>query len=298
MTAAALPPYLSEADLDALIARALDEDVGAGDVTTQATVPPETAAEARFLAKEDGVLAGLMVAERVFARIDGAVAVAWTRADGEAVQAGTGFGTVHGRARSLLTAERLALNVIQRMSGIATATRRMAEAARPARILDTRKTAPGLRTLDKWAVRLGGGHNHRMGLYDQILIKDNHIAAVGGVAEALAAAQRYRATNNPDLTVEVEARTLEEVRAVLAAGGADIVLLDNMVRRREDGTLDVSMLDAAVRLVDGRMQTEASGNVTLETVAAIAATGVDAISSGTLTHSVRALDVSLKIELG
>ncbi|MDX1546339.1 MAG: carboxylating nicotinate-nucleotide diphosphorylase [Rhodothermales bacterium] len=298
MTAAALPPYLSEADLDALLARALDEDVGAGDVTTRATVPPETAAEAHFLAKEDGVLAGLAVAERVFARIDGTVAVTWARADGDAVQAGTVFGAVRGRARSLLTAERLALNLIQRMSGIATATRRMAEAARPARILDTRKTAPGLRTLDKWAVRLGGGHNHRLGLYDQILIKDNHIAAIGGVAEALEAAQRYRAAHDPDLTVEVEARTLEEVQRVLAAGGADIVLLDNMARRREDGTLDVSMLEAAVRLIDGRMQTEASGNVTLETVAAIAATGVDAISSGALTHSVRALDVSLKIELG
>ena len=296
-----MPPYLTEADLDALITRALAEDVGGGDVTTEATIPVGTRAGARFLAKEAGVLAGLAVAERVLRRVDEAVEVRWTSGDGDAVAAGTVFGTVAGPARSLLTAERLALNLLQRMSGIATATRAMAQAAHPARILDTRKTAPGLRALDKWAVRLGGGENHRIGLYDRILIKDNHIAASGGVREALAAARRYQAERGKGLKIEIEARTPDEVRAVLAEherhGGVDYVLLDNMTDVRPDGTADAERLREAVGLVGGRIATEASGNVTLATVPAIAATGVDFISSGALTHSVRALDVSLKIRL-
>lgn len=296
-----LPEYLSLDEIDALVARALAEDVGPGDVTTEATIPPETTAEAHFLAKADGVLAGLRVAERVFAAVDAEVEVVWESADGEAVTAGTTFGRVHGRARSLLVAERLALNLMQRMSGIATATRRMVEAARPhsTRILDTRKTAPGLRLLDKWAVHLGGGANHRIGLYDMILIKDNHIAATGGVREAIEAAQRHRAAlGQSSLKIEIEARTLDEVRTVLDTGGVDIILLDNMVRRTPEGSVDTSMLRQAVALIDGRITTEASGNVTLQTVPAIAATGVDSISSGALTHSVVALDISLKIRLG
>lgn len=294
-----LPPYLTDADLDALIARALAEDVGDGDVTTLATIGPDVAAEGRFLAKADGVLAGLAVAERVFRHVDESVEVAWRAADGDAVAAGTVFGTVRGPARSLLTGERLALNLLQRMSGIATLTRRMVDAARPhpTRVLDTRKTAPGLRHLDKWAVRLGGGTNHRVGLYDLILIKDNHIAAAGGVGPAVAAAQRWRDEHRPGLEIEVEARTLDEVRAVLDAGGVDYLLLDNMVKVAGDGAVDTSMLADAVALVDGRIATEASGNVTLATVPAIAATGVDALSCGALTHSVTALDVSLKIQL-
>jgi nicotinate-nucleotide pyrophosphorylase (carboxylating) len=295
-----LPPYLTDAALDDLIARALAEDVGPGDVTSLATIPPETTATAHFLAREDGVLAGLYVAARVFAAVDAAARVTWTARDGDAVRSGAVFGTVTGRARSLLTAERLALNLMQRMSGIATATRRMVEAVRPhpAKILDTRKTAPGLRLVDKWAVRLGGGVNHRIGLFDMILIKDNHIAAAGGVRAALDAARRYRAeAGRPDLRIEIEARTLDEVRAVLDAGGVDVILLDNMTRRTTGGALDVSMLREAVALVGGRFETEASGNVTLATAPAIAATGVDYISSGALTHSVTALDLSLKIEL-
>ncbi|GIV60355.1 MAG: nicotinate-nucleotide diphosphorylase (carboxylating) [Rhodothermaceae bacterium] len=293
-----LPPYLTDDALDDLIARALAEDVGPGDVTTLATIPEGTRATAAFLAKEDGVLAGLYVAERVFAAVDPAVRVHWHAADGDAVARGTVFGTVEGAARSLLTAERTALNLLQRMSGIATATRRMAGAARPARILDTRKTAPGLRLLDKWAVRLGGGENHRIGLFDMILIKDNHIAAAGGVRAAIEAAHRYRhATGRTGLKIEVEARTLDEVEAILATGGVDIILLDNMARRRDDGSVDTSLLREAVARIGGTVQTEASGNVTPETVAAIAATGVDFISSGALTHSVRALDLSLKIDL-
>lgn len=292
------PSYLDAAALDALIARALAEDVGPGDVTTLATVPPGTPATARFLAKADGVLAGLDVATRVLSAADPALRVVWHRADGDRVVAGTVFGEVAGPARGLLAAERLALNLLQRMSGIATTTRHYVEAAAPygARILDTRKTAPGLRALDKWAVRLGGGDNHRVGLFDLILIKDNHAAAAGGVAAALAAARRYRDAHAPALAIEVEVRTLEEVDAVLATGGADLLLLDNMAR--PGGHLDVSLLRAAVERVGGRLPTEASGNVTLGTVAAIAATGVDRISCGALTHSVAALDLSLKIDVG
>ncbi len=295
---ARLPSYLTLDALDTFIDRVLAEDLGPGDVTTRATVPPTTQAEARFLAKQDGVLAGLLVAERVFAAVDEALEVAWTKADGDVITGGSAlFGVVRGPARGILTAERLALNILQRMSGIATCTRRMVEAARPhpARILDTRKTAPGLRLLDKWAVRLGGGENHRLGLYDMILIKDNHIAAVGGVRAAIAAAQRYREDQN--LYIEIEARTLEEVQAVLETGGVDTILLDNMVAVQPNGAIDTSLLQEAIALVDGRMATEASGNVTLATVPAIAATGVTYISCGALTHSVKALDLSLKIEL-
>ncbi len=294
-----LPPYLTARDLDDLIERALAEDVGPGDVTTLATIAPKTTAQARFLAKEDGVVAGLLVAERVFARVDAGLQVTWTRGDGDAVQSGTTFGTVRGRARGILTAERLVLNLMQRMSGIATATRRMVEAARPhpARILDTRKTAPGLRLVDKWAVRLGGGQNHRLGLYDMILIKDNHIAALGGIRQAIRAAQGYREEGDKDLYIEIETQTLDDVREVVETGGVDVILLDNMARAGDDGAIDTSMLQEAVALVGGRCATEASGNVTLETVHAIAATGVDNISCGALTHSAPALDLALKIEL-
>lgn len=291
--------------LDRLLRHALEEDLGTGDVTTEATIPPATQATAHFLAKADGVLAGLRVAERVFTLVDPTVQLTWTAQDGQAVPAGTRFGTVQGPARAVLIAERLALNLLQRMSGIATATRRMVEAvgSHPARILDTRKTAPGLRYLDKAAVALGGGQNHRIGLFDMVLIKDNHIAAAGGIRAAILAAQKYRIQHNrPDLDIEVETRTLAEVETVLEVwaetnGNIDRVLLDNMVHRHEDGTLDVSMLQEAVARIDGRLATEASGNVTLATVPAIAATGVDFISSGALTHSVTALDLSLKIQL-
>ena len=243
------------------------------------------------------MLAGLAVAERVFAALDPQVAVTWDAADGDAVEAGARFGTVEGPARAILTGERLALNLMQRMSGIATATRRYVEAAGAATILDTRKTAPGLRAFDKWAVRLGGGRNHRTGLYDMILVKDNHIAAAGGLSAAVEAAQAYRAAHDERLQIEVETRTLDEVDALLEIGGVDRVLLDNMVRLHDDGFVDTSTLEEAVRRIGGRIETEASGNVTLATVAAIAATGVDFISSGALTHSVQALDISLKIAL-
>lgn len=292
-----LPPYVDDSGLDALIGRGLNEDVGAGDVTTEATIPSQIHAEAVFVAKAGGVLAGRFVAERIFATVDGSIEHTWACADGASVPRGSRIGTVRGPARSLLTAERLVLNIMQRMSGIATATRRYvnAVASHPARILDTRKTAPGLRMLDKWAVLLGGGENHRLGLYDMILIKDNHIAAAGGIKPALEAAARYARAN--DLEIEIETRTLDEVRQVLDVGLADRILLDNMVDLRPEGRVDTSRLRDAVDLIDGRVPTEASGNVTIDTVEAIARTGVTYISSGALTHSVVALDISLKMHL-
>ncbi len=293
------PSYITCAYLDGVIERGLAEDIGPGDVTTLATVSAGHGAEARFLAKEEGVVAGLHVLERLFAEVDPSLLVTWSVEDGAPVEAGTAFGTVRGPARSLLTAERLALNILQRMSGIATMTRRMVAAVHPykARLLDTRKTAPGLRLLDKWAVRLGGGENHRIGLYDMILIKDNHIAAAGGVREAVRRAVRYRLEHAPDVLIEVEAAQLGQIDVLLEIGGIDYILLDNMTRPAPNGAVDCSMLRAAVERVGGRIPTEASGNVTLDTVHAIAATGVDYISCGGLTHSVKALDISLKIAL-
>ncbi len=298
LATADLPPYLNEAEISAVIDRALKEDIGRGDVTTLSTISTVTKASASFLAKETGTLAGLYIAQRVFLAIDPVLEVFWSKGDSDRVEKGEIFGTVIGSAHTILSGERLALNLLQRMSGIATATHHMVHAAAPfnARILDTRKTVPGLRLLDKWAVKLGGGENHRIGLYDMILIKDNHIAAAGGIQQAIHAAQRYRTEHDAGLEIEVETRTLEEVDTALRTGGIDRLLLDNMVHI-EDDEIDTTMLQKAVKMIDGRYITEASGNVTLETVPAIAATGVDFISSGALTHSVKALDVSLKVTL-
>ena len=298
MSTSALPPYLTAPQLAAQIHLALDEDLGTGDVTTASTIPLDTKASASFLAKESGTVAGLHVAQEVFHTLDDALEVFWSKSDGDAVTKGEVFGTVVGSAHAILSGERLALNMMQRMSGIATATHHMVHAAAPfgSRILDTRKTAPGLRLLDKWAVKLGGGENHRIGLFDMILIKDNHIAAAGGIEQAIHAAQQFRTANNPGLEIEVETRTLDEVSRALATGGIDRLLLDNMVVIDGD-EINTTMLENAVAMVGGRYATEASGNVTLKTVPAIAATGVDYISSGALTHSVKALDISLKIAL-
>ena len=292
-----LPEYINEDELRDWIRGWVAEDVGSGDVTTNATID-DAEATATFLAKEAGVVAGLEAAAVVFSEVDNLLQVTWRSEDGTRVEAGTEIGTVTGPAPAILVGERLALNLMQRMSGIATATSAMVAAARPhkARILDTRKTAPGLRRIDKWAVLLGGGENHRLGLFDMVLIKDNHIAAAGGIAAAVRRACAAVAHAKQPLRIEVEARTLHEVRVVAALEGVDVILLDNMVHL-DGGRIDTTMLQQAVDLVGGRTETEASGNVTLETVQAIAATGVDYISSGSLTHSVRALDISLKIDL-
>jgi nicotinate-nucleotide pyrophosphorylase (carboxylating) len=294
-----LPEYLTVERLDAWIAAWLEEDVGTGDVTTMATISRDQHAEAVFVVKEDGVLAGVAVAERIFTHVDPSLTVSWTQADGDWVEHGKTIGRVAGSARSILTAERLALNVMQRMSGIATATRAMVDMVgdNRARILDTRKTAPGLRLLDKWAVRLGGGLNHRLGLYDMIMIKDNHIASTGGIRKAVADAVAFRSTHDHALEIEVEVSTLDEVREAAAIPGIDRLLLDNMVSVSVDGSVDSSTLEEALRIVGGRVTTEASGNVTARTLPKIAATGVDYISSGAITHSARALDISLEVML-
>ena len=270
--------------LQPIIQRALDEDLGDGDVTTLCTIPAEATMSGDFIAKADGIVAGLEVARLTFALIDERVQVSFSIRDGDAVTTGQVFGSVSGPTRSLLSGERTALNFLQRMSGIATATRRFMDAVKPYRaiILDTRKTAPGLRLLDKWAVYLGGGMNHRVGLFDMVLIKNNHITAVGSITAAI---ERVRECDDRRRLIEVEVRTLDELREALVLQ-PDRILLDNM---------SLDQMREAVSITQGRIPLEASGNVTLETINAIAATGVDYISSGALTHSVKALDISLTL---
>lgn len=267
------------------IRRALEEDVGAGDVTTLCTIPPQARSSGRFVAKESGVIAGLEVAREVYARLDPRLELEVLFPEGSVLEAGTVFARVHGPCQALLTGERTALNFMQRMSGIATQTRRFVQAVAHtrARILDTRKTAPGLRALDKWAVRVGGGVNHRFGLWDEVLIKDNHVAAVGSIREAV---RRVREGDPRRRPVVVEVRTLEELCEALELD-VSRVLLDNMT---------LEQLRRAVTITAGRVPLEASGNVTLDNVAQVAETGVDFISVGALTHSVKALDISLELE--
>ena len=268
---------------DEIVARALAEDVGDGDVTTTATVPEDARARARITQKAPGVVFGLDVAERTFRALDPEVAFERLTAEGQWREGGPVL-QIEGSSRAILTAERTALNFLQRLSGVAPLTARyvLAVAGTGARILDTRKTTPGLRALEKAAVAAGGGTNHRVGLYDAILIKENHAALAGGVGEAV---RRARAAA-PGLLVEVECRTLAEVDEALAAG-APRILLDNMT---------VEQLRDAVARVDRRAELEASGGVTLETVREIAATGVQFVSVGALTHSPPALDLSLLLE--
>ncbi len=265
-----------------IIRRALEEDIGDGDVTTLCTLPPGARLTGQFIAKEPGVIAGLAAAGLAFSLVDERAAFTPTVADGEWVEARAVIASVSGLGRALLSAERTALNLLQRMSGIASLTRRFVDAieSTQAVILDTRKTAPGLRLLDKWAVRLGGGQNHRFGLYDMALIKDNHIAAVGSLTEAVA---RVRAGDKQGRAIEVEVKNLAELEEALGLQ-VDRIMLDNM---------SLAEMQEAVRLTAGRTPLEASGNVTLENVAAVAATGVNHISIGALTHSARALDISL-----
>ena len=267
----------------AIVERALAEDIGTGDVTTDSIVPPETHVAAQIVAKTSGVIAGLEIARLTFELLDPAVTFACTTQDGVSVPAGQTVAEIRGIARAILTAERTALNFMGRMSGIAARARQFVDAVAgtSAQILDTRKTAPNLRALDKMAVRLGGAHNHRFGLFDMVLIKDNHIDCAGSIQEAVARAQ----SENPDMTIEVEARTLQEMRDALKAG-VDWIMLDNM---------SLDDLKQAVILNRGRAKLEASGNVALERVRQIAETGVNYISVGALTHSVQALDLTLLI---
>jgi nicotinate-nucleotide pyrophosphorylase (carboxylating) len=273
-----------------LVRAALREDVGEGDVTTLSTVPPEMIAAAVMVAREPLVVCGLEVAEAVFHQVSPGIEIKRAAIDGQRVERGQPLLHLRGPAQGILTAERVALNFVQRLSGIATLTARFVEAVAGtrARILDTRKTTPGLRSLEKYAVAQGGGSNHRFGLFDRVLIKDNHLAALRlEPPNAVEAAVRRAREQYPRLEIEVEADTLEQVQQALLAR-ADCILLDNM---------PVEDLRAAVWLVNGRAKTEASGGVTLATVRAIAETGVDFISVGGLTHSARAADVALDFEL-
>jgi nicotinate-nucleotide pyrophosphorylase (carboxylating) len=271
-----------------LIQAALAEDVGPGDFTSLWTVPEDRRAVARIVAKASGVIAGAEVAVEVFRRVDPSLAVEIHAADGTAVEPGALVMRIEGAALSILTAERTALNFLQQLSGVATMARRYARAVEgtDARVIDTRKTTPGMRLLEKAAVVAGGGANHRVGLYDMVMIKDNHIAAAGGITAAVRA---VRARNDRGLRVEVETTNLDEVREALAAG-VDRIMFDNMTPE--------TMADAValVRAADSRPETEASGGITLETIAAFARTGVDFISVGALTHSAPALDLSLRLE--
>lgn len=275
-------PFVEE-----LIELAIKEDIGDGDHTSLATIPHDACGRMRLLVKQDGVIAGIEVARMVLRRLDPEVKFDQRIEDGQQVHVGDVAFYVEGRTVSLLQAERILLNIMQRMSGVATCTARYVrelEGTR-CRVLDTRKTTPGMRVLEKMAVRLGGGENHRMGLFDMILLKDNHIDFAGGIANALNDVRRYLAEQGRSLPIEIEVRSLEDIDEVFAAGGADRIMLDNF---------SVEMTRRAVEKIAGRCEIESSGGITLETMRAYAECGVDFVSVGALTHHISSLDMSLK----
>jgi nicotinate-nucleotide pyrophosphorylase (carboxylating) len=276
-------PHLSPL-VDRLIKLALEEDVGPGDVTTQALIAPERTGRAHIRAKERLVAAGLPVAQKVFQRLDPRVQFAALAAEGQEVARGDTLAEIQGPLAAILTGERTALNFLMRLSGIATFTKKMVGAVEgfPAAVVDTRKTLPGWRTLDKYAVRLGGGANHRFGLFDGVLIKNNHLTAVGSISQAVRLAREH---SHHLLKIEVEVASLAELEEALAAG-AEIIMLDNM---------DEAAMARAVALTAGRAWLEASGSMTLERLPAVAATGVNLISMGALTHSAPAVDIHLRL---
>ena len=274
-----LTPHINK-----LIDLALEEDIGTGDVTTDHLVSPDTMGNGAIVAKEDLIISGLDVARRVFECVDADIKFQTPFQDGDRIQKGQTVVSLSGRLSALLTCERTALNFLQRLSGIATHVGTYAAAleGKPVTLLDTRKTTPGLRELEKYAVKTGGGTNHRMGLYDAVLIKDNHIAAAGGISQAVT---RIRAAVSDTMTIEVETTNLEEVQEAMDAG-AHIIMLDNM---------DLDEIRAAIKLVNGKCKLEVSGGITLKHLADLANTGIDYISCGALTHSARAVDLSMRI---
>lgn len=276
--------------LKIFIANALSEDRGDGDHTSLATIPATQQAEAQLLVKDDGIIAGINVALAIFQHIDASLSIKVLKEDGDAVKKGEVVFTVIGNAQHILLAERLVLNTMQRMSGIATTTRKIADSllSTHTKVLDTRKTTPNLRFLEKLAVKIGGGVNHRFGLYDMILIKDNHVDTAGGIEKALLATKHYLEKLDKHIPVEIEVRNMEELSQVLNFGMIDRILLDNF---------NTKELQKAILLIDKRFSTEASGNITPENALEYAQTGVDFISMGCITHSVRSLDLSLKIKL-
>lgn len=280
-------PYLSPEKISAFISEALAEDVGPGDYSTLGSVPAEAKGRARLIIKEPGVIAGLELASMIFKQYDADLKVQLLEKDGAKVSEGTIGLVVSGRARSILTTERLVLNCLQRMSGIATRTSQLTAliSHTKARLMDTRKTTPNFRMMEKWAVLLGGGLNHRFALYDMVMLKDNHVDFAGGIRKAILSSRAFLKSKGLDLKIEIETRTLEEVEEVLAVGGVDIIMLDNM---------DEVTMRKAVALVNGRYPLEASGGITEENLRAVAECGVDYISVGALTHQVKSLDISLK----
>lgn len=273
--------------VDLFIKNAIAEDVGDGDHTSLSTIPYGTQGKAKLLVKEAGILAGVELALEIFHQIDPALTINILLTDGREIKPGDIAFTVSGSTHSILVAERLVLNCMQRMSGIATKTHRIVKLLEgyKTKVLDTRKTTPGLRYLEKWAVKIGGGVNHRIGLYDMILIKDNHVDYAGGISNAIHAANTYLKSTGKQLQIEIEVRNLNELKEVLAVGNIDRIMLDNF---------ELSTLKEAIQLIDGRFLTEASGGIVEANVRDYAACGVDYISMGELTHSVKSLDLSLK----
>lgn len=281
------PSYITEEFLHQFITAALAEDIGDGDHSTLASIPPSARNKARLLVKQDGILAGVELAAIIFKHVDPTLTVATSKADGASVKKGEVAFVVEGSSRSILTSERLVLNCMQRMSAIATITNYFSGliAGTKAKLLDTRKTTPNFRLLEKWAVLIGGGGNHRIGLFDMIMLKDNHVDMAGGIEKAIIQTKEYLRATKKNLRIEIETRNLKEVEEVIRVGGVDVIMLDNM--SAED-------MRKAVILIDGKYQTEASGGITEETIRSVAETGVDFISAGALTHSVKSMDLSLK----
>lgn len=273
-------------NLDELIRMALQEDIGDGDHSTLACIPADAEGSAKMVAKQDGILCGAEVGKRVFQFVDKTLNVTLLKKDGDAVAKGDVVMLVEGHSGSILTAERTALNFMQRLSGIATETHRMVSMLKGlnTKLLDTRKTTPNMRLLEKYAVACGGGTNHRIGLYDMIMLKDNHIDFAGGIEAAIDRTRNYLKDKNKDLRIEIEVRNLDELQRVLDHGGVDRIMLDNF---------DIPTLREAVKRINHRFETEASGGITDQTLRAYAETGVDFISVGALTHHIKSLDLSL-----
>lgn len=272
--------------IDEIIEKALAEDLGSGDHTSLATIPANAEGKAIMIAKEKGILAGIKVAAKVFKKVDPDTKVSLYRKDGSVLEVGDKIMMLEGKAQSILSAERTALNFIQRMSGIATFTFGVANKINdlPTKVLDTRKTTPGNRAIEKMAVAIGGGYNHRMGLYDMIMIKDNHIDFAGGIKNAITSTKKYLKDNKLDLKIEIEVRNFQELREVIDFGGVDRVMLDNF---SPDDLL------VAVQIINKKFETEASGGITVNNIRDYAETGVNYISVGALTHQIKSLDISL-----
>ena len=282
------PEYLSELAISNFISAALSEDIGDGDHSTLGSIHTDSWSKAKLLIKDDGIIAGLEMAWHIFFQYNSRLNVEYFKKEGDEVKKGEIAFIVTGPSQAILTTERLVLNCMQRMSGIATYTHRLKKIIEGthAQLIDTRKTTPNFRLMEKWAVVIGGGKNHRFALYDMVMLKDNHIDMAGGIRKAIEREREYLRRENRNLKIEIETRTLDEVKEVLDVGGVDVILLDNM---------DVDMLSKAVTMIGGRFKTEASGGITEPTLRAVAETGVDFISVGALTHSVKSLDLSLKV---